>query len=426
MLDSSAQGLPAGGAEARAVSPAAEVRPVGAFPSLMPAADESLPLRRRRPWRWALVAVGVAAAAAVARSTVLAAKPVAVEVVPAARGPVEQTVSNTRAGTVKARFRARLYPEAGGRVVELPYREGARVAQGSVLLRVDAALQAAQLELAAEDIRAAAARADEACRAAEAAESELLRYTSLRQDGIASDQMVDGLSSDRDRSYAGCRAARATLGQARARERLGRVELAHTELRAPFGGVVAEVNTEVGEWLAPALPSVAVSPAIELLDPASLYVVAPIDEMDAERVRVGQEVRIGLDSRRGEHFRGRLVRVAPYVADLVEQNRTVEVEAEFEDPASAIDLLPGTSADLEVVLSRRDDALRIPAEAVGPGGTVLVLADGRLQERAVKTGLQNWKAVEVTEGLEPGELVVTSRDSVAVRAGAAAVPKGEQ
>ena len=67
------------------------------------------------------------------RATVLKPKPLEVRAVEAARGTVEETVTNTRAGTVKARRRAQISPEVGGRAVDIPHREGDRVAKGDIL-----------------------------------------------------------------------------------------------------------------------------------------------------------------------------------------------------------------------------------------------------------------------------------------------------
>lgn len=84
------------------------------------------------------------------RSTVFTADPLVVEVVAVERGRVEETVTNSRAGTVEARKRAKLSPEIGGTVVELPFREGERVARGDLLLRLEDSLQRARLEVAQE------------------------------------------------------------------------------------------------------------------------------------------------------------------------------------------------------------------------------------------------------------------------------------
>ncbi len=267
-------------------------------------------------------------------------------------------------------------------------------------------------------MRAARARVDESCLAANLADKELARLVELRASQIASEQAVERAETDRDRSRAACRASTAQLDQSRAQTRLMEAQSALTELRAPFAGVLAEVHTELGEWITPSPPGIPIPPVVEVIDPSSLYVSAPIDEMDAERVRPGLEVRLSVDSRRGESFRGRLVRVAPYVQDVVQQNRTIEVEAEFDAGALDRPPLPGTSADVEVVLSRRPDVLQIPTAAIAQGNTVLVVERGRLVERRIQPGYSNWRATEVRGGLGEGEPVVTVRDSPEIKAGA--------
>ncbi len=374
----------------------------------------------RRTPRWLLLVALVVAGVLVMRFTVLRPDPIRVETARVERGTVEETVTNTRAGTVKARLRAKLSPQLGGRVVELPFREGEAVRAGDLLLRLDDSVPRAQVRLAAEDQRVADARASEACLAAELAEREWRRGSALEADGISSRQLVDTLETERDRSRAGCQAARATQDQARARLSLAEAELALTEVRAPFAGVLAERGTEVGEWITPAPPGVPIPPVLDVIDPGSVYVSAPIDEIDAERVRAGLEARITVDSRPGASFTGRLTRVAPFVLDVLEQNRTVEVEADFDDPAVTGSVLPGTSADVEVILSQAGGVLRVPSSAIGEGNRVLVLAGGRLAERVIVPGLRNWRFTEVSQGLAEGELVVTARGSTEVKAGARA------
>ncbi|HSO23045.1 MAG TPA: efflux RND transporter periplasmic adaptor subunit, partial [Chondromyces sp.] len=360
---------------------------------------------------WIGAAIASVALVVVLRMTVLAPDPVEVRVAAAERGVVEETVTNTRAGTVKVRLRAELSPQIGGLVVALPHREGARVGAGELLVALDSRAQRAELVSARTSVEAARAQADEACLAAELAEKELLRAEALHRQGIASDQSLDVLRSDRDRTRAGCAAARATVGQAESRVAAAEVQLAFTELRAPFAGTVAELSTEVGEYITPSPPGLPIPPVIDLLDPDSVYVSAPIDEVDAERVQVGQAVRITVDSRPDRVFEGTVSRVAPYVLDVLEQNRTVEVEVALDDAEAMVGVLPGTSADAEVILDRRDDTLRIPASAVAEGGRVLLLEDGTLVDRVVEVGLRNWRFAEVLGGLEAGDLVVVARNS---------------
>ena len=379
--------------------------------------------------RWlirALILVAVVALVLVLRATVLAPEPLPVRTVAAAAGEVEETITNSRAGTVKARRRARLSPDTGGQVVEIPYREGDAVEAGAVVLRLESEAQRARLELARQDEAAARAERQRACLAAERAARELDRFARLAEDQIVSADLLDAAETGRAETEAACRAATAQAGRAAAAIAVARTELDKRLLRAPFDGIVAEVSTELGEWVTPSPPALPVPPVIDILDPSSIYITAPMDEVDSARIQVGQPARVTVDSYRGRSFAGRVARVAPYVLDVEAQNRTVDIDVELTDPEIVEKLLPGTSADVEVILSRREDVLRVPTSTLIEGQKVLVLADGELREREVETGLRNWDYTEVLSGLEAGDRVVTSLDRPEVTAGAEAVEEDEE
>jgi len=129
-------------------------------------------------------------------------------------------------------------------------------------------------------------------------------------------------------------------------------------------------------------------------------------------------VAVTLDPYPGQSFPAHLTRVAAYVLDVEQQNRTVEIEVRLDDAAFAARLLPGTSADVEVVLGAHDEVVRIPTPALVEGGRVLVIGDDdRLVARTVIVGLRNWDFVEISSGLAVGERVVTSLDRAGVAAG---------
>lgn len=376
------------------------------------------------PSRWAVRATVLATivlAVAALRLTVLAPDPVPVRVVAVDRGRVEQTVTNSRAGTVKARRRAKLSPQEGGRVVALPKREGERVRAGDVLLELDDSVPRARLELARRERDSAEAESARACLAADRAARELVRNRRLAAQGIVSTDMLDQVDSGARTAAAACDAARATAGRAHAAIALAERELDHMTLRAPFDGVVAELSIEVGEWTTPSPPVIQVPAVLDVIDTSSIYVSAPMDEVDASRLHPGLPARTSIDSHPGRHFDARVVRVAPYVLDVEEQNRTVEIDVELVDADVAATLLPGTSADVEVVLETHPDVLRIPTSSLLSGDKVLLAQDGRLVERAVETGLRNWDLTEVRAGLAVGDPVVVSLDRPEVRAGARVV-----
>jgi HlyD family secretion protein len=192
-------------------------------------------------------------------------------------------------------------------------------------------------------------------------------------------------------------------------------------LYAPFDGTVAKIVGELGEYSTPSPPGVQTPPAIDLIDESCLYIKAPMDEVDAPKVRVGQPVRVSLDALPKQSLSGRVRRVAPYVLAVEKQARTVDVEVDFERPAG-VNLLVGYSADVEIVLSGRASVLRVPTAALIEGSKVMILNtdSGKLEERKVKAGMANWEFTEIIEGLAEGERIVISLEREGVKVGARA------
>ncbi len=371
-----------------------------------------------------VVVAGIVILVVALRLTVFRPAPVPVTVARVEKGRVEETAVNSRAGTVKAERRATLSAEVGGRVVSLPARKGKRVRSGEVLLRVADGDYKAQLDLQESALVSARAAEREACQSAAQAVRDLARNESLAKEQIVSEDILDKLRTVRDTSAASCDAARARVVQAVAAIEVARVTLEKTVLRAPFDGVIADVTTELGEWITPSPPGLPIPPVLEILDTTSIYVSAPLDEADVAKVTAGLPARITLDAYPRRSFSGKVTRVAPFVLDVKEQNRTFEVEASLDDVSFAGSLKPGLSADVTVVLRTVENVLRIPGFALLEGDHVLLLRSGRLERSAVKTGLRNWDFVEITSGLSEGDSVVVSLDRAEVKEGARAVIAG--
>ena len=351
-------------------------------------------------------------------------KPVAVLVANVESGRVETTVANTRAGSVAACRRAKIAPSSAGHIATLQVKKGQRVKQGDLLLELWSEDLAARERVAREQFATAQARVIEACQMADAATSEARQQRALRDKGFVSDERVVRAEAQSKSSQATCASTRAQVKEATARIAASRADTQRTVLRAPFAGVIAEINGELGEYVTPSPPGIATLPVVDLIDDACLYVTAPIDEVDAAKVQLKMPARITLDAFRGKHFPGHVRRIAPYVLALEKQARTVEVEVEFDDPQAAQkegNLLVGYSADIEVVVDSRDKVLRFPTSALMPGDHVLLLDDdGKLAERSIETGLSNWEFTEVKTGLKTGDKVVTSLDREGVKASARA------
>lgn len=355
------------------------------------------------------------AAALVVGKFLLGEKEIEVRVARAERGDVEEIVVNSRAGTVKSRRRASLSPEYGGRVVEVSVKEGDRVRAGQLLLSLDDTELRQELRLREAERERAVADRNRFQAGFEQAVRDETRTRRLVNEGVLPVERLEKAETARAEAEAALAAAERSVKKAEAALRAARIRLEKTSLRAPFDAVVAEIETERGEYISPSPPGLLIPPVIDLFDPEALYVSAPLDEADRDRVRVGLPARVTFDALQGHRFHGTVARVAPYIEDREEQNRTFEVEIEFETALPAE--VTGSTADVEIIVGKSKDVLRLPASAVTEQNTVLVLENGRLVEHKVTVGKRNWEFVEVREGISEGEVVVTNLDDAEVKAG---------
>jgi HlyD family secretion protein len=353
--------------------------------------------------------------------------PLAVRLVEVERGPVESLVANTRAGTLKACRRTHLSFSLGDQVSERLVEEGARVEPGQVLMRLRQDDQRARVAEAEARLAMQRNLRQQRCQQAELDRRDYQRLRRLGERQLAAADRIDQARTKADLAQLVCESSAAQISEAEASLALQRSLLDQGTLYAPFAGIVAEINGEVGEYVTPSPPGIPTPPAVDLIDDSCLYVEAPIDEVDASRVRLGMPVRISLDAFRGRHFDGRVSRIAPFVRDLEKQARTVDIEVRFREPPADVQLLTGYSADVEILLEQRPQALRIPTETLMEGRRVLRYdaEAGVLRETPVEVGLSNWRWTEVLGGLEAGQRILASLDQEGLADGVAVLPQAD-
>jgi HlyD family secretion protein len=241
-------------------------------------------------------------------------------------------------------------------------------------------------------VLAATARVDEACATSDVARRDLTRISTLLERNAVSEEEADQAEGRSRATAAACAGAAANIDVSEARVEVIRAQLQRTQLRAPFDGIIAEINGELGQFVTPSPVGVPTPPTVDLIDASCLYISAPIDEIDAPLIRTGMVAQIHLDAFADRSFPGHVRRIAPYVLDQEKQARTVEIEAEFDDPEEGL-LLPGYSADVEVILDSRTGVLRIPSTVIHNRNRVFAYdpATGRITDREIGVGIANWE-----------------------------------
>lgn len=349
-------------------------------------------------------------------------QPVTVRVHTVEQGTVEATASNTRAGTVTACRRAKLSPSVSGQIIRLPFREGAQVKKDDVLLELWNHDIQTERALTEQELKSTEAQSNATCTQAVQAERDAARLNRLKSSGLASAESIDQAQSQALVARAQCAASQAQIDLVRAKFATLDARLERTIVRAPFDGVIVELNGEIAEITSPSPPGIPTPPAVDLVEYGCIYIDAPIDEVDAAAVRVGMPARVSLDAFRDALFAGTVRRIGAYVEDKEKQARFVTVEIDLADDPRKAKLLPGYSADAEIILAARKDVTRIPSEALMEDGGVLIFnpTSSKIEQRSIKKGLANWRWIEVLEGVTVGDKLVLNFDDAKVKAGALA------
>lgn len=318
------------------------------------------------------------------------ARPPTVEV---ARVEVMRLADDAQAvGSLRSRQSVVLRPEVSGRVTKINFRDGERVRRGQLLVQLDDQLSAAQVQQAQAELSIA--------RANHKRNQELVAQNFISQRSV-------------DESAANLKVAEAKLALAAA-------TAARMRLVAPFDGIAGIRTINVGDYLKDGADIV----NIEDLD--AIYVDFRLPERFQTKVQRGQRATVEVDALPGQHFSALVQAIDPAVDA---NGRSLGIRGCIDNRRLA--LRPGMFARVTAVFGTRDNARVIPEEALVPqAGRQLVyrLAEGpdqdtKIAQRVeVKLGLRLPGRVEIVEGLQPGDVVISAgqqrvqRDGMPVRA----------
>ncbi|HVK80358.1 MAG TPA: efflux RND transporter periplasmic adaptor subunit, partial [Verrucomicrobiae bacterium] len=258
-------------------------------------------------------------------------------------GAITRVVSAT--GTLQPLVSANVGSTVSGPITEVLVDFNSQVREGQVLARLDPTpfqqrIVQAQATLAQQQAQLAVA------------ESDYQRYVLLQQRGFASEQLMSQQRAARD-------TARAAVAQAQAQVATARTDLDRSVIRSPIDGVVVDRQVNVGQPVASSLQAATLF--IIAQDLSRLQANITVDEADIGDVREGQSVRFTVDAFPDREFEGRVSQVRQQgVAESGVVSYTVVVEAD--NPGRQ--LLPGMTANAEIVLEQRENVLRLPNTAL--------------------------------------------------------------
>ncbi|MBL6079356.1 efflux RND transporter periplasmic adaptor subunit [Belnapia sp. T18] len=298
-----------------------------------------------------------------------------------------------------------------GRVVRVLVRMGDEVKAGDTLLEIETT----DLAGAANDLLSASDAANKARATLDQARREEARQNSLFGARAASQRDVEQARTGAMTAMADLRSAEAALSAARDKLRvLGRSmdEIARIEqtrmvnavvpVTAPIGGTVVQRRVGPGQWLSTG----ASDPVFTIADLSTMWLVAAVRELDAPMIRTGQPVDVSVGALPGHRFEARIATVG---AGLDPTTRRLTVRAEVKDPEHL--LKPEMFATFRISVGEGEQNVGVPVNAIiyrGAEASVwLALDDNRFILRRIRPGIRAGDMVEVTDGLNPGDRVVT-------------------
>src|SRR5437773_7206862 len=285
-------------------------------------------------------------------------------------------------GAVSAVQGAMVSTELAGTVREIMFQNGGVAKKGDVILKLDASQEEALL------------------RSAEA-EAELARTDLERTRGLASKRVVS--KAELDAAESKFRRLTAVVDQMRSNIRKKTVV-------APFDGQLGIRQVNIGQMINSGQPVV----PLQLLD--SVFVDFALPQQHLSKLSPGLEVRVRTDAAVGQEFVGKLTAINPGV-DTATRNVSAQATLENSDHA----LRPGMFAKVEVVLPEKHKTLVIPGTAVSYapyGDSVFVIEEKKdsktgkesqtIRAQFVRVGEARGDFISVTQGLEPGQTVVSA------------------
>ncbi len=303
-------------------------------------------------------------------SPIVQAEGLPAEVVHVETKPLTQMIEAV--GGLSANESIIIRPEQSGSVEKVLFTEGSSVKSGETLIVLESSLYKAQLQESKARVN-------------------LSRIAYNRADSLVKKKV--GSQQDLDSSLA-------ELQMDQAKQQVAQTQLDKMTIKAPFEGVIGLRKFSPGDYVTVG------QDLVELTDINTMKVDFKVPENQLPNLRIGQEIKILVDALPGESFTGSIYAIAPSI-DARSHNIAIRAKIENRDNL----LRPGLFARIQIILSTDDNAIMVPEEAIIPQNEsffVMTVSDDKIAMVPVKLGLRRNGEVNITSGLEEGQVIVTA------------------
>ncbi|MBZ0200838.1 MAG: efflux RND transporter periplasmic adaptor subunit, partial [Ignavibacteriaceae bacterium] len=274
-------------------------------------------------------------------------------------------------GTIIANEEVELRPEVAGKITRISFKEGSFVTKGTMLIKIND-----------EELQAQLKRAD--YRLKLLSDKEARQKTLLAKEAISQEEYDESLNE---------------LNIIKAEVELVKAQIAKTEIKAPFSGYIGLKNISEGSFV----NTSTIIASLQEINPVKIDFSIP--ERYASLVSAGDEI-LFKTAGGSEQLKGKVLAIEPKIETVT---RSIKIRGIYYNAGRKV--VPGSFADVELVLKQIDNAILIPSQAIIPelkGQKVFLYRSGTAFPQPVQLGIRSEKVVQVVDGLAAGDTVITS------------------
>ncbi len=353
-----------------------------------------------------------------------------VEVTEIALIDIIETVSAT--GKIQPEVEVMLSSEVSGEIIELPVKEGQQVQRGDLLVRVNPDIYESNLarsQAGLQNVRAGLSQAEASLKEAK---SNYERNQQLFEKGIISKAEWDRIVSAYEVAQANQQSAYYNVQSAAASVNEARENLGRTNIYAPMTGTISSLSAELGERVV-GTQQMAGTEILRVADLSEMEVEVDVNENDIVKVSIGDSTIVEVDAYLGQEFKGLVTEISnsansALTADqvtnfkvkvrILEESYSHLTEGKAENYSP---FRPGMTATVDIITNRKDNVVGVPISAIVIKNdtssaasesaerleAVFVKQGEEAELKYVETGIQDDQNIEITSGLEEGEMVIT-------------------
>jgi len=323
------------------------------------------------------------------------------------RGELMSVVSAT--GTVEPNFQVEVKSKASGEIKEFPFEPGDTITEGQTLLRLDPKTERRNLAQKEAEISRIMAELESAKATLMEKGSKLKRAQTLFSRGLISSEELESAEAAQTMAKARVSEIEASIQKAKLEVEDARERLEETVIISPISGVMIEKSVERGQIISSGISSFTGGTKLCVIaDLSHVFIMALVDETDVGKVFAGQTARVTVDAYSDKVFDGKVVRIYP-MGETRDNITVFKVKIEALGESRGL-LKPMMTANVDMILDKREDALIAPDEAIrredGGEAFVYVMTNGGPEKRKVVTGISNGFETEIKEGLKEGDRIM--------------------